>query len=223
MFTGADHGVERGVEQDHERSLPIDVATCEEPEVLVAYAMDGAPLPPQHGWPLRLVVPGWYGKRGNIAAGRQGGCRYCAGAAPISLEEAVALMTSPGGPAAQPAARSERPLMSRSRAEKGAAARAGARTPGGASAGHGRVAANCTPTDLDRAAIEAKDFGLEPLESYPGPSGLWHCRHLASGQDVEIRLSNLRRGLRAADDVMHRPIRTSRGVITEHDLPKSVT
>ncbi|MEU1405618.1 sulfite oxidase [Streptomyces sp. NPDC005728] len=61
VFTGADHGVERGVEQDYQRSLPLDVATCEDPEVLVAYAMNGAPLPPQHGRPLRLVVPGWYG------------------------------------------------------------------------------------------------------------------------------------------------------------------
>ena len=61
VFTGADHGVERGVEQDYQRALPIDVATGTEPEVLVAYAMNGAPLPPQHGWPLRLVVPGWYG------------------------------------------------------------------------------------------------------------------------------------------------------------------
>ena len=61
VFTGADHGVERGVEQDYQRGLPLDVALGEEPEVLVAYAMNGAPLPPQHGSPLRLVVPGWYG------------------------------------------------------------------------------------------------------------------------------------------------------------------
>lgn len=61
VFTGADHGVERGVEQDYERALPLGVATGTEPEVLVAYAMNGAPLPPQHGRPLRLVVPGWYG------------------------------------------------------------------------------------------------------------------------------------------------------------------
>ncbi|MFF3615534.1 sulfite oxidase [Streptomyces sp. NPDC002580] len=61
VFTGADHGVERGVEQDYRRALPLDVARGEEPEVLVAYAMNGAPLPPQHGHPLRLVVPGWYG------------------------------------------------------------------------------------------------------------------------------------------------------------------
>ncbi|MFG2311474.1 sulfite oxidase [Streptomyces sp. NPDC048566] len=61
VFTGADHGVERGVEQDYQRALPLDVASGAEPEVLVAYAMNGAPLPPQHGHPVRLVVPGWYG------------------------------------------------------------------------------------------------------------------------------------------------------------------
>jgi DMSO/TMAO reductase YedYZ molybdopterin-dependent catalytic subunit len=59
VFTGADHGVERGVEQDYQRALPADVATGE--DVLLAYEMNGAPLPVQHGYPLRLVVPGWYG------------------------------------------------------------------------------------------------------------------------------------------------------------------
>ncbi|MGW7366475.1 sulfite oxidase [Streptomyces sp. NPDC054841] len=61
VFTGADHGVERGVEQDYQRSLPLSVATGSDPEVLVAYEMNGCPLPPQHGRPVRLVVPGWYG------------------------------------------------------------------------------------------------------------------------------------------------------------------
>ncbi|MBQ1088254.1 sulfite oxidase [Streptomyces sp. B93] len=61
VCTGADHGVERGVEQDYQRALPVDVATGQDPEVLVAHTMNGAPLPPQHGSPLRLVVPGWYG------------------------------------------------------------------------------------------------------------------------------------------------------------------
>lgn len=59
VFTGADHGVERGVEQDYQRSLPVAEAMRE--DVLLAYEMNGAALPPQHGFPVRLVVPGWYG------------------------------------------------------------------------------------------------------------------------------------------------------------------
>ena len=51
--------MEGGVEQRYERSLPLADATRD--EVLLAYDMGGAPLPPQHGFPLRLVVPGWYG------------------------------------------------------------------------------------------------------------------------------------------------------------------
>jgi DMSO/TMAO reductase YedYZ molybdopterin-dependent catalytic subunit len=30
-------------------------------DALLAYAMNGEPLPLQHGYPLRLIVPGWYG------------------------------------------------------------------------------------------------------------------------------------------------------------------
>jgi sulfane dehydrogenase subunit SoxC len=57
LFTGLDHGVENGVPQVYERSLPLsDLAGA-----LLAYEMNGQPLPPQHGYPLRLVVPGWYG------------------------------------------------------------------------------------------------------------------------------------------------------------------
>jgi DMSO/TMAO reductase YedYZ molybdopterin-dependent catalytic subunit len=59
VFTGADHGVERGVEQDYQRSLTL--AEAGEEDVVLAYAMNGAPLAPQHGYPLRLVAPGWYG------------------------------------------------------------------------------------------------------------------------------------------------------------------
>ncbi|CAN5923479.1 hypothetical protein BH11MYX3_BH11MYX3_41940 [soil metagenome] len=59
VFTGADHGIEKGVEQDYARSLSVADAT--RPEVLLAYEMNGRPLEPQHGAPLRLLVPGWYG------------------------------------------------------------------------------------------------------------------------------------------------------------------
>jgi DMSO/TMAO reductase YedYZ molybdopterin-dependent catalytic subunit len=57
VFTGVDRGVEGGVPQAYERALPI----AEARDALLAYEMNGAPLPPQHGFPLRLVVPGWYG------------------------------------------------------------------------------------------------------------------------------------------------------------------
>jgi DMSO/TMAO reductase YedYZ molybdopterin-dependent catalytic subunit len=59
VFTGLDRGVEGGVEQLYERSLTV--ADAQRDDVLLAYACNGAPLPPQHGFPLRLVVPGWYG------------------------------------------------------------------------------------------------------------------------------------------------------------------
>ena len=59
VFTGHDHGFERGVEQDYARGLPLAEATAD--DVLVAFAMNGSPLPLQHGFPARLVVPGWYG------------------------------------------------------------------------------------------------------------------------------------------------------------------
>lgn len=59
LFTGIDHGIQGGEEQDYQRSLSLTDALRD--EVLLAYAMNGAPLAPQHGFPLRLIVPGWYG------------------------------------------------------------------------------------------------------------------------------------------------------------------
>lgn len=59
VFRGADRGFDRGVEHDFARSLTPAQAMRD--GVLVAYAMNGEPLPPQHGAPLRLVVPRWYG------------------------------------------------------------------------------------------------------------------------------------------------------------------
>jgi DMSO/TMAO reductase YedYZ molybdopterin-dependent catalytic subunit len=59
VFTGLDRGIDGGLEQDYARSLTLEEATAGGP--LLAYEMNGAPLPPQHGFPLRLVMPGWYG------------------------------------------------------------------------------------------------------------------------------------------------------------------
>jgi DMSO/TMAO reductase YedYZ molybdopterin-dependent catalytic subunit len=59
LFTGLDRGVEGGEEQAYARSLPVDEAIGS--EAFLAYEVNGMTLPPQHGFPLRLVVPGWYG------------------------------------------------------------------------------------------------------------------------------------------------------------------
>ena len=61
LCAGADGG--RVPEQDrplaYERSLPLTKAMHE--DTLLAYAMNGRLLPRDHGAPVRLVVPGWYG------------------------------------------------------------------------------------------------------------------------------------------------------------------
>jgi DMSO/TMAO reductase YedYZ molybdopterin-dependent catalytic subunit len=59
VFTGLDRGLQGDVEHSYARSLPVAEALRD--EVLLAYAINGLPLPPQHGFPLRLIVPGWYG------------------------------------------------------------------------------------------------------------------------------------------------------------------
>jgi DMSO/TMAO reductase YedYZ molybdopterin-dependent catalytic subunit len=59
VFTGSDRGVQGSIEQDYQRSL--SVAEAMRDEVMLVYEMNGHPLQPQHGFPLRLIVPGWYG------------------------------------------------------------------------------------------------------------------------------------------------------------------
>ncbi|NML63755.1 sulfite oxidase [Hymenobacter sp. RP-2-7] len=64
IFEGADQGPVNDEPRapgviPYARSLPL--AKARQPEVLVAYLMNGQPLTPEHGFPVRLVVPGYYG------------------------------------------------------------------------------------------------------------------------------------------------------------------
>lgn len=59
LFTGHDRGFDQGFEHNFERSLPIEEAMRD--EVMLVYEANGYPLPAQHGFPLRLIVPNWYG------------------------------------------------------------------------------------------------------------------------------------------------------------------
>jgi DMSO/TMAO reductase YedYZ molybdopterin-dependent catalytic subunit len=45
-------------EQDFTTNVPL--SALQEDEALLAYEADGAPLTPEHGWPLRLVIPKRY-------------------------------------------------------------------------------------------------------------------------------------------------------------------
>ena len=60
LFRGADGGAVDGRPESlrFERSLRLDDAR--DSDVLLAYAMNGEPLPVEHGYPLRLIVPSWY-------------------------------------------------------------------------------------------------------------------------------------------------------------------
>jgi DMSO/TMAO reductase YedYZ molybdopterin-dependent catalytic subunit len=61
VFEGADHGSESDHPEDMHfaRSLPLIKAL--DIDTLLVYRMNGEPLEPRHGFPLRLFVPGWYG------------------------------------------------------------------------------------------------------------------------------------------------------------------
>jgi DMSO/TMAO reductase YedYZ molybdopterin-dependent catalytic subunit len=61
VFHGADSGEGENVPPGTHfaRAIPLEKAT--EPATLLAYEMNGAPLPAEHGFPLRALVPGWYG------------------------------------------------------------------------------------------------------------------------------------------------------------------
>ena len=61
LFTGADYGKPEGLDTElaFERSLPLGTALHE--DTLLVYELNGAPLTREHGGPVRLLVPDWYG------------------------------------------------------------------------------------------------------------------------------------------------------------------
>ena len=63
VFWGADTGPDavRGAQVTERFARSLAVADALDPQILLCYEMNGAPLPHFHGFPLRLLAPGWYG------------------------------------------------------------------------------------------------------------------------------------------------------------------
>ena len=63
VFVGADTGEEqvREIKMPTSFARSMGVGDAMSPNNLLCYEMNGAPLPPEHGFPLRLIAPGWYG------------------------------------------------------------------------------------------------------------------------------------------------------------------
>jgi DMSO/TMAO reductase YedYZ molybdopterin-dependent catalytic subunit len=115
LFRGADHGTPKDVGREipFERSLPIADALADGP--LLAYAMNGEAMPPEHGAPLRLIVPGWYGMAsvkwlarieviGRAFDGFFQKDRYVIDGTPLRTIAPRAVVTSPGDGARLPRA-----------------------------------------------------------------------------------------------------------------------
>jgi DMSO/TMAO reductase YedYZ molybdopterin-dependent catalytic subunit len=62
-FFGADAGEEtvRDIKMPQHFARSMSLADAMNPANLLCYEMNGAPLPPANGFPLRLIAPGWYG------------------------------------------------------------------------------------------------------------------------------------------------------------------
>src|SRR6266849_2945965 len=63
VFVGSDTGVEdiRDIKMPQHMARSMALADALDPHNLLCYEMNGEPLPQSHGFPLRLIVPGWDG------------------------------------------------------------------------------------------------------------------------------------------------------------------
>ena len=106
VFRGADSGRAEGRDGlvHFERSLPLRYLGSV--GALLAYSMNDQPLPKRHGYPLRLIVPGWYGVAsvkwltgieltGRPFDGHFQVDRYHIGGQPVTLQAVRSVITEP--------------------------------------------------------------------------------------------------------------------------------
>ena len=61
VLEGADRGKEPGIGSDLSYAMSIDLPKALHPDTLLVDEMNGEPLAPSHGFPVRAIVPGYYG------------------------------------------------------------------------------------------------------------------------------------------------------------------
>lgn len=63
VFWGTDSGPQEvnGVEYTEQFARSMSLAEAMDPRNILCWGMNGEPLPPEHGGPVRLIAPGWYG------------------------------------------------------------------------------------------------------------------------------------------------------------------
>ena len=106
VFRGADSGQVDGHDGRIRFERSLSVGQLGQAGALLAYAMNGEELPVHHGYPLRLVVPGWYAVAsvkwlteiqltGEPFRGHFQVDRYHIGGKPLSLQRVRSVITEP--------------------------------------------------------------------------------------------------------------------------------
>jgi DMSO/TMAO reductase YedYZ molybdopterin-dependent catalytic subunit len=106
IFRAADHGCVEGRDGPVQFERSLGLGQLRSAGTLLAYAMNGEPLPVRHGFPLRLIVPGWYGVAsvkwlteielaGRAFDGHFQVDRYHIGGEPLKLQAVRSVITEP--------------------------------------------------------------------------------------------------------------------------------
>lgn len=60
VFEGYDYGERKDLKEIYRFARSLPIAKAMHPDTIIAYELNGQPIPFKHGYPLRLIVPQWY-------------------------------------------------------------------------------------------------------------------------------------------------------------------